>query len=43
MGKVRVLLLTLASGYGGMEGGLGMMGIYSVWVAVFVGVEKSRL
>lgn len=38
-----VLLLTLAAGQGGGEGGLRVMGVYSMRVTVLMGVKKSRL
>lgn len=38
-----VLLLTLAAGEGGVEGGLGVMGVYSMRVSVIMGIKKSRL
>lgn len=43
MGQVSVLLLTLAAGQGRVEGGLGVMGVYSVRVTVFMGIKKSGL
>lgn len=43
MGKVGVLLLTLAAGQRRWVGGLGVMGVNSMRVAVLVGIKKSRL
>lgn len=43
MGKVSVLLLTLAAGKGGGEGGLSMTAVYSMRVSVIVGIKKSSL
>lgn len=43
MGKVSVLLLTLAAGQGGGERRLGMTAIYSMRVSVIVSIKKSSL
>lgn len=38
-----VLLLTLAAGHGRVEGRLGVVGVYSMRITVFMGIEKSGL
>lgn len=43
VGQVSVLLLTLAAGQGRVEGRLGVDGVYSMRVAVIMGVEKPGL
>lgn len=42
MGEVSVLLLTLAAGQGLVEGRLGVVGVNSMSVAFFMGIEKAR-